>query len=147
MKIFLKFLLLVIVLNVVRYVIAGPIALPLFTNRVFTAMQENATVFNTTFSGADWATSFFYNFMMWLTAAWVFLLMHRSLKGHMVVKSLKIFGLMFLMFASISAIYMNHYSHTKAFYLYNILDGLIAYSVVAVANGLLYPLFFKRELL
>ncbi len=39
---------------------------------------------------------------------------------------------------------MNHYSHTKAFYLYNILDVLIAYTVVAVANGLLYTLFIIK---
>ena len=59
--------------------------------------------------------------MMWLSATWVFMLCHHALKGHMVVKSL------------------------KAFYIYNILDDLIAFTVVALANGLLYPVFFKKK--
>ena len=33
---------------------------------------------------------------------------------------------------------MNHYGVGREFYLWNILDGIIAYSVVGVANGLLY---------
>ena len=40
--------------------------------------------------------------------------------------------------AAISAIYMNHYSHPRDFFFWNILDGVIAFGAVAVANGLLY---------
>jgi hypothetical protein len=52
---------------------------------------------------------------------------------------------MFLFFASVSAVYMNHYSHPKDFYIYNILDGLVVFPIVAVANGLLYPRFFRGD--
>jgi arginine exporter protein ArgO len=53
------------------------------------------------------------------------------------VASLKTFALGWLFFASVSAIYMNHYSHPKDFYLWNILDAVLAFLIVAVANGLL----------
>ena len=36
---------------------------------------------------------------------------------------------------------MNHYSHPKDFYFFNVLDALIVFTIVAVANGLLYPRF------
>lgn len=38
---------------------------------------------------------------------------------------------------------MNHYSHPKWFYVWNMLDTVIVYALVAVANGLLFPLFFR----
>ncbi|MCI0707813.1 MAG: hypothetical protein L0Y80_10065 [Ignavibacteriae bacterium] len=139
----LKFLALVIVLNIVRYLFAYVPLEHMITLPMFSVMSENPSYFNTNFTPSDWATSFFYNFMMWLTCAWVFMLMHPRLKGHMVVRALKVYGLMFLMFASISAIYMNHYSHPREFYYYSILDSLLVFPWVAVATGLLWPLFFK----
>ncbi len=84
--------------------------------------------------------------MMWFIVTVVFVLMHKNLQGNMIIKSLKVFGLIFLLFASISAIYMNHYTHAKTFYILNILDGVIAFTIVALANGLLYPRIFKKEL-
>lgn len=53
---------------------------------------------------------------------------------------------MVLTFASISAIDMNHYSHPKEFYLYSFFDALLVFPIVAVATGLLYPIFFKQEI-
>ena len=140
-----KLLLLVVVLNVVRYVVAGPIEALLIFDRLFGAMDASRSFFNTQFTRWDWITSYFYNFIMWLVAEIVFIIMEPVLIGGAIVKSLKAFGLMNLAFLSISAIYMNHYSHPKTFYLYNMLDSLIAFAVVALANGLIYPLMFKRR--
>jgi hypothetical protein len=144
MKFLFKFLALVVALNIVRYVVSWPFEALLIFGPLFGAMEKSAAYFNTNFTSLDWVTSYFYNFMMWLTASWVFVKMHPALNGNYFVKSLKVYGLMYLFFTSLSAIYMNHYSHPKDFYFYNILDGLIAFSIVAVANGWLYPLFFKK---
>ena len=105
---------------------------------LFGAMAESPEYFSTEFGTWDWVTSYLYNFVMWGVAAWVFHLLRPVLKGGDVVASLKSFGLMWLMFAAVSAIYMNHYSHPRDFYLWNILDAVIAFATVAVANGLLY---------
>lgn len=140
-----KFLSLVLLLNLVRYLVGGPIEGLLFLNRVFATMAESPEYFNVEFTTFDWVTSYFYNFMIWLTITWAYVKMHPNFKGNAIVKSLKVYGLMFLLFASVSAVYMNHYSHPKDFYIYNILDNLTVFPIVAVANGLLYPLFFGRS--
>ena len=139
MKTFAKFIGLVVILNLIRYLVGGPIEKLLVLDRLFGAMEKSAAYFNTQFTTLDWATSFFYNFMLWLTITWVFVKMHPLLSGNYIVRSLKVYGLMYLFFASVSAVYMNHYSHPKDFYLYNILDGLIVFPIVAIANGLIYP--------
>ena len=140
----LRFLLLVVVLNVIRYLVGGLVEAPLIMPYLFGAMQESTAYFNTDFATLDWMTSYFYNFMMWLTVVWLFYLLHPVLSGHMIVKSLKVFGMGWLFFASVSAIYMNHYSHPKAFYFWNILDAVIVFTIVAIANGLLYPLIMGK---
>ena len=95
---------------------------------------------------ADFMISLGYNFMLWLTATWVFYLSHTALKGGYIIKSLKIFGLMGLFFISLAAVYMNHYTEAvQPFYLYSMLDALILFPIVGVANGLLFPRFFKEE--
>jgi len=146
MKTFFKFLLLVIILNIIRYVIGGFIEMPLVVNKLFAVMEANPSYFNINFTTFDWVTSFFYNFMLWLTIIWVFHLLHPALGGNYIVKSLKVFGIMFLFFASLSGVYMNHYTHTKAFYLYNVLDALIIFPIVAIANGLIYPWMFRKSI-
>ncbi len=138
-----KFLTLVLALNLIRYVFGYPFEKLLIFGPLFGTMERNALCFNTTFTTSDWTTSYFYNFMMWLTITWVFVKMQPGLTGDAVTKSLKVYGLMFLFFASVSAIYMNHYRHGTTFYAYNILDGLIVYTLVAVANGLIYPRLFR----
>ena len=142
---FIRFLGLVILLNLLRYLVCVPIEMRLVLPRLIRQMEAHSSYFNTNFTSVDWITSYFYNFMMWLTILWLFHLLRPVLKGHEVVKSLKVFGIGFVFFASLSAIYMNHYSHPKLFYLFNILDALIVFPIVAVANGLLYPLFMRKR--
>lgn len=145
MKSFLRFVALVVVLNIVRYAVGGPIEFPLVVNKMSGVMERNPACFNLQFSTLDWATSFFYNFMMWLTITGVFHLLHPVLSGNFIMRSLKVYGLMFLFFASVSAIYMNHQIIPKSFFVYSILDSLIIFPIVATANGLLYSHFMTRE--
>jgi len=135
-----KLLLLVVVLNVIRYVAGFPLEMVFIFEPLSGAMEES-TCFNTNFTTFDWSTSFFYNFMMWLSITWLFYIAEGGLQGAYVLKSLKLYGVAWLFFASLSAVYMNHYAHPKTFYFINILDGLIVFAIVAVANGILYPLF------
>ena len=134
----LRFLSLVVVLNVLRYVVGAVIEPFLIFPGLFGAMESNSSYFNTTFTQLDWVTSYFYNFVVWLTCVWAFHLMRPALRGNDFVASGKAFGLMWLFFASLSAVYMNHYSHTKDFYIWNIADALLMFAVVAIGNGLLY---------
>ena len=87
-------------------------------------------------------TSYFYNFMMWLSIVWVFHWMHPVLGGNMVVRSLKVFGIMLLFFASLAAVLMNHYQ-ARQFHALIILDGVIVFPIIGVLNGLLYPLIVR----
>lgn len=135
-----KLLGLVLILNVVRYVAAAPLEILLVFDGLFGAM-EASECFNTTFTTTDWVTSYFYNFMMWLSITLTFYVAEQGLGGGYVVRSLKVYGICWLFFASVSAIYMNHYSHPRDFYVFNVLDALVVFPVVAVANGLLYPRF------
>ena len=141
----LRLLLLTVLLNLARYLIGGLIEQVTVMPRLVAAMAASPTYFNTAFTPADWATSFAYNFAMWLTAVIAFHLMRPRLGVGRWLPSLKGFALMYGGFASVSAIYMNHYSHPKAFYVYSIADGAIAFAVVAVANALLYPRLVERQ--
>lgn len=142
-----KFILLVLLLNLTRYVIGGPIEGVVLMEPMHAVMPQYPEVFDTEFGNTDFAVSLFYNFMMWLTAAWVFYLAHPSLKGGYVVRSLKVFGLMGLFFVSLAAVYMNHYTaDIKTFYLYSMLDAVILFPLVGLANGWLFPRIFRRRL-
>ncbi len=145
MKTFFRFILLVVILNLIRYFVPIFIEAPLVLEKLFAVMGDNPSYFNTEFTTLDWVTSYFYNFMMWLTIVWVFHLLQPVLSGHIIVKSLKVFGIMFIFFASLSAIYMNHYSHPREFYFYNVLDATIVFPIIALANGLLYPWIMRRK--
>ncbi|NUO81989.1 hypothetical protein HUU05_18095 [candidate division KSB1 bacterium] len=102
--------------------------------------------FNNNFSSTDFAISFFYNFMLWLATAWIFHLAHPNVKGGFILKSLKVYGLTCLFFLSLTAVYMNHFNDAvQPFYLYSMLDALILFPLVAVANGLIYPKLFKAN--
>lgn len=143
-KTVLTFLSLVVLLNVIRYVVGGPIESVTIMEPMHAVMPEYPEVFDTNFDTLDFTISLGYNFMMWLTATWVFHLTHPVFGGHVVVKSLKVFGLMCLFFVSQAAVYMNHYTDpVKPFYLFSMLDGVIVFTVVGIANGLLYPFFFE----
>ena len=145
MSTFIRLLVLVILLNVVRYLAGIPLEQLYTLPRLSAEMEAHASYFKTDFTTFDWVTSYLYNFMLWLTTTWVYHKMHPALAGVHLLKSLKVYGLMYLMFASISFIYMNHYSHPKWFYIYNVMDCFIAFAVVAIANGLLYPLVFRQK--
>lgn len=140
----LKFLSFVVALNLVRYFAGYPVEKFFIFDSLVGAMEKSAYCFNTHFTTFDWVTSYFYNFMMWLTVAWVYVKLQRVLTCSDVIKSLKVYGIMYLYFASLSGIYMNHYRHPKTFYFFNVLDGLLVFPIVAVANGLIYPLLFKE---
>ena len=133
-----RFLALVLVLNVLRY--AGGFLFEPFIifPGLFGAMEESASYFRTEFTTFDWVTSYLYNFVMWLTCAWIYHLMRPVIKGSDLVSSLKIFAILWLMFASVSFIYMNHYAHPRDFYFWNVFDALLVFTLVAVGNGLLY---------
>lgn len=133
-----RFLVLVVILNVLRY-LAGLLIEPfIIFPGLSAAMEQDASYFNSAFDTFDWITSYFYNFMMWLSCVWVFHLMRPAVRGSDFLASFKVFGIMCLSFASISAILMNHYSHPKNFYFWIILDGILTFALVAACNGLLY---------
>jgi len=103
--------------------------------------------FNANFGVNDFAISLVYNFVMWLAVVWVFHLAHPVFSGLLIWKSLKVFGLMLLFYLGVSAVYMNHYTDDlKPFYLYAMADGVLLFTLVGLANGLLYRFFFKPRL-
>ena len=134
----LRFLGLVVILNVRRYAVGAVVEPLLIFPGLFGAMENDSGYFNTSYTQLDWYTSYFYNFMVWLACVWVFHLTRPAMHGSDVTASIKVFGLMWLFFASVSAVYMNHYSHAKSFYAWNIADALMMFAVVAICNGLLY---------
>ena len=140
----LRFLALVVALNIIRYVVGGLVEGPLIFPPLFGVMEENATYFNSDFQTIDWVTSYLYNFAMWAIVVWIYYIARPVLSGSEIVRSLKIFGIAFLFFASVSFIYMNHYSHSKDFYLINVADALLMFLLVGLANGLLYPLLMPK---
>lgn len=147
MKVLGKFLLLVFLLNAIRYLIGGPLESLLIVENMHSVMPQFPEVFDTEFSNTDFTVSLFYNFMMWLTATWVFYLAHPVVKGHYIIRSLKIFALMGLFFISLAAIYMNHFSaEAKPFFLYSMIDALILFPIVGFANGILFPKIFEEKL-
>lgn len=140
-----KLLGLVFLLNIIRYVVGGVLEAYIIMPALFGAMEESRSYFNTDFTLTDWVTSYLYNFLMWLTIVWAFHTTQAGLKGGTIEKSLKVFGFALLFFLSVSAIYMNHYSHPRDFYLWNMLDAVLVFTIVAVSNGMLYPWFFRQD--
>ena len=146
MKTFAKLVVLVVLLNIIRYIIGGPIESFTIMEPMHQPMIEYKDCFNSDFTNIDWASSFFYNFLVWFCAAWIFHLAQHSVSGNMIVKSFKIFGIALLFFISISAVFMNHYIEgIRTFYRFGMIDAVITFSIVALANGLLYPRFFRPK--
>ena len=140
MAVVLRLLGLTIALNIVRYTIVGFVEQPVAA-RMFGVMGTSPNVFNTTFGIQDWVMSFAYNFVLWLTVVVAFHFMQPALRGSWLLRSLQGWGMMWLAFASTSAVYMNHYRVGRAFYAWSILDAALAFGVLAVANAVLYPRF------
>ncbi len=70
--------------------------------------------------------------------------LHPVVHGSPLVRSLKVYGVMFIFFASVSAVYMTHYNHPSDFYIYKILDGLMIFTLLAFANARIYPHVFRE---
>ncbi len=141
----LKLIALTVVLNLVRYFVIGLVEEIVIFEKLGAVMAASPSYFNLKFTTADWVTSYLYNFVMWLMPTIFFHKTHPFLRGSMILKSLKVYIPTLVVFLSISAIFMNHYSHPKDFYLYSMLDAVIVFPLVAVANGLLYPFFVRPE--
>jgi len=135
----LRFLLLVVLLNVVRYVVGPLVEAPLILPRLFGAMEASPEVFRTSFTTFDWVTSYGYNFLLWLSISWLYHLARPALRGGELARSLAVFGVGWLFFAALSFVYMNHYAHPRDFYLWNVADALVVFPIVALANAWLYP--------
>jgi hypothetical protein len=147
MKPILKFLLLVVLLNLARYLLGWLPESWWVIPGMFGVMEKFPESFNVNFNTEDFTFSVLYNFMLWLSAAWIFHVAHAGVHGNFLMKSLKIYGISCLFFVSLAAVFMNHFVDSiKPFYLYSILDAVILFPIVALANGLLYPKLFKAEI-
>lgn len=143
MKRILKFLLLVFLLNSIRYAVGWPLERLLVHEKLSAAMENSGDIFNLQFTAGNWAAFFFVNFMMWFLISVIYVKMEPVVHGHPIRKSLKVYGVMFLFFAAVSALYMNQYNHPGDFYVYHVLDGMLIFPLVAVANGLIHPRLFR----
>ena len=141
----LKLIVLTVMLNLVRYVVIGFVEEVVIFEKLGAAMAASPSYFNLEFTTADWVTSYLYNFVMWLMLTVFFHKTQPFLRGSMILKSLKVYVPTLVVFLSISAIFMNHYSHPKDFYVYIMLDAVLMFPLVAVANGLLYPFLVRPE--
>lgn len=141
-----KLLVLTIVLNLVRYFIGGPIEAAVLMEPMHRAMPLYPDVWDTAFSQADFIRSLGYNFALWFVALLQFHLIWPSLTGPMVVRSLQAFAISMAFFIALAAVYMNHFiAESRAFFAWSIVDALILFPLVGLANGLLYPLLFREK--
>ena len=144
MKTIAKLVLLVVLLNVVRYTVGGFFESFTIMEPMHAPMPLFPEAFDNDFTSTDFTISLFYNFMMWFFAAVVFHLVHPVLRGPIWVRSLKSFALMAAFFSSVAAVYMNHYTAgIKPFYFWSMIDAWIVFPIVGLANGWLYPRFFR----
>ncbi len=146
MKTTAKIFALVVLLNLVRYFVGGPIEAATIMEPMHSVMPEYPEVFDNDFSSTDFMISLAYNFALWFFATLACHLMMPSLPGPIWVRSLTGFALMAAFFCSLAAVYMNHYTDVfRPFYAWSMIDALIVFSLVGLANGLLYPLLFREE--
>ena len=143
MRRILKFLFLVVLLCVVRFAIGWPLEHFLVHDRLSSVMESDYDIFNWQFSAWNWVVHFFLDFMTWFLISLLYVKMEPVVHGHPIRKSLKVYGVMFLFFSTSSFVYMNHFSRPGDFFVYTMLDRLLLFTVVAVANGLIHPWIFK----
>ena len=142
-----KLALLVVLLNVVRYTVGGFLESFTIMEPMHLPMTRYPDAFDSEFTSNDFMISLVYNYAMWFFAAVVFHLLNPVLRGSIWVRSLKSYMLVAAIFCSVAAIYMNHYvAGVKPFYFWSMVDALILFPVVALANALLYPRFFRRPI-
>ena len=142
MRRILKFLLLVFLLNSVCYAIGWPLERLLIQERLSAVIEGSPEIFNVVNSPWEWAVYFFANFMAWFMISVIYVKIEPQVHGHPIRKSLKVYGVMFLYFVAISAAYMNQYNHPSDFYVWNILDRMLIFPIMAVTNGLIHPRLF-----
>ncbi len=144
MKTILKLAALVVLLNAVRYTVGGWIEGFTIMEPMHRPLPLFPEAFDQEFTTADFMISLGYNYAMWFVAAVVFHLLNPVLRGSIWVRSLKSYLLMAAFFCALAAVYMNHYvAGIRPFYYWSMVDALIVFTVVALANALLYPLFFR----
>ena len=97
-----RFLGLVVLLNVARYAIGGPIEAYTIMEPMHRVLPLYPEVFDNDFTSRDFAISLGYNFMLWFAAALGFHLMQPNLSGGWVLKSFKGYGVMCLSFVSLT---------------------------------------------
>lgn len=146
MKTIAKLAALVVVLNVVRYTVGGFLESFTIMEPMHRVLPRYPEVFDVDFSTTDFATSLVYNYLMWFWAAVAFHLLLPVLRGPLWVRSLKSYGLMAAFFISLAAVYMNHYvAAVKPFYVWSMVDALILFPLVGLANAVVYPWFFRER--
>ena len=118
---------LVLLLNVIRYLVGGPLEAITIMEPMHRVMPFYPEVFNTDFTSTDFTISLFYNYMMW-------------------AQSLKSYLIMAAFFCSLAAVYMNHYSsEIKPFYFWSMIDALILFPLIGLANAVFDPRFFPAQ--
>lgn len=141
----LRFLILVIALNLVRYLVAGPIEAATIFVPMHQVLPFYPEVFDNDFTTQDFCISLLYNFSLWFSATLIFHLMYPALRGGWFRRSLISYGTTCLLVASMAAMYMNHFEDVvRPFFFWSIVDLVITFTVVALANALLYPLVFRK---
>ena len=135
---------LVLLLNVIRYLVGMPLEAITILEPMHRMMPLHPEVFDVDFTSTDFTSSLFYNCMLWFWATVVFHLMHPMLQGPLWLRSVKSYLIMAAFFCSLAAVYMNHYTvEVKPFYFWSMVDALILFPLVGLANAVLYPRFFS----
>lgn len=143
----LKLLFLALLLNLARYILGGPIEAAVLLEPMHRALPLYPEVWNSEFGTTDFLVSLGYNFALWFFVLLNFHLMAPALKGPVLLRSIMSFAVSGLIFASLAAVYMNHFiAESRTFFLWSIVDAAILFPLLAIANGLLYPFFFRERL-
>ena len=143
----LRLLLLVLALNVIRYVVVGPMEQVTLMGPMHRGFVDYPDTFNADFGTNDFIIGLVFNFVMWVCVLLIFHFMQASLPGPLLMRSVLGFALCALLFVSIAAVYMNHFrDHIKFFFVWSMVDALMVFVLVGIANGLLYPLLVPARL-
>ena len=135
---------LVVLLNLVRYTLGGYLESLTIMEPMHRPLPLFPEAFDQDFSNLDFMISLVYNYAMWFVATVVFHLLNPVLRGPLILRSLQSYLLMAAFFCSLAAVYMNHYvAGIRPFYLWSMVDALIVFPLVGLANAALYPLFFR----
>ena len=94
------------------------------------------------FKQSDLPTSYLYDFILWLSVVVIY---HDEIKGKMVFRSFKIFGICCVFFIGLTAVHMIHFKNgIRTFFVYRMIDALILFKFLGIPNRFLYSLFLKN---